>query len=512
MLEILPIKLVRDEDGLIFGPLNVALGKLSRIGFPVTEGIVVTAPELHLKTVLSHYQFSQKEIIEQSLTLVKKEIGKTPVPEILIQETKNHNKFYIDSPEGQAIVGLNQLWTALLNKWLEEIKQRLWTDGFYPGVTEDLPSARVLFIKKMAAFGLAFFDPLQDDVVINVRLGKLHPNDKRKLFEMVSSANKKLFIPHEYEWMVDKGLKLTGLKPYTPAIISEQATNHLREEPGFLSKETSEVRTSVVKVFLDLSQGLVIEREVDGIYISCEKMFDLNKPQTSLEELIFKLVECGRTFPDLPILVKLADLSEGMGKVRGSLRLIHQKSLLEPLLEAIAFARNKYGLHNINAVVPFVRNVNELLQLKRELAVKKLVRKNNFKIWLEIAVPENITNLEDYLTQGIDGIVLNLDELSSYLSGYDHSEQNMSFYKHEVSGLLKFLEDGIKILHRSKIPFIANGSLVLNPTVLDFLVEKGVFGTVVERYEAPSMVDFLHQTEKRIILRRSIDVQLSPKK
>ncbi|TSC86695.1 MAG: Uncharacterized protein G01um10147_776 [Microgenomates group bacterium Gr01-1014_7] len=497
MLEILPIKLLRDEDAPIFGPLNVVLGKLARLDFPVANGIVVTAPELHLKTVLEYYDCAHKEIFEQTLILVKKEIEKTPVPEILISETKTHNKFLLGS---QATPGsVKELWIALLHEWLEEIKKRLWKDGFYPGIAQNLEPKLVIFLKKPEASGIAFFDSLQDDVVINIQTGKLHPNDQRKLFEIVQDANKKLFIPHEYEWIIDKGLKLTGIKSYTQPVILSAIEGSLTK----VSPTSNDKSKSTVKVFLDLSKGLVIEREVDGIYISSEKIFDLNKPQTSWEELVFKLVECAHTFPNSPILMKLADMSEGMGKVRGALRLIHQKSLLDRLCEALLFARNKKELRNIHVVIPFVRGVNELVGLKRELAVRKLIRKNNFQVWLELAVPENVINLEDYLTQGVDGIVLNLDELSAHLSGYDHREQEVSFYKHEVTGLLKFLEDGIKLLHQSKIPFIAYGSLSLNPTVLDFLIEKGVYGIVVERFEAPSITELLHNAEKRMILRRT---------
>ena len=192
-----------------------------------------------------------------------------------------------------------------------------------------------------------------------------------------------------------------------------------------------------------------------------------------------------------------------MGKVRGTLRLIHQKSLLDPMVEALDFVRHKKALLNVHIVIPFVRGVKELSRIKRELAAKKLMRKNSLQIWMEVAVPENIINLEDYLVIGVDGVVLNLDELSAHFGGYDYNASDLAHYKHEVSGLLKFLEDGIKLLHKSKVPFIAYGSLSLNPGVLDFLIEKGVYGMVVERYEAPSMVDLLHQAEKRMILRRA---------
>ena len=108
-----------------------------------------------------------------------------------------------------------------------------------------------------------------------------------------------------------------------------------------------------------------------------------------------------------------------------------------------------------------------------------------------------------YKRQGLDGVVLNLDELIAYLNGFDHTQEDLLFYKNEVGGLLKFLEDGLKLLHKSKVPFIAHGSLSLYPQVLEFLVEKGVYGLVIERYEAHSAHELLHQAERRVILRRT---------
>ena len=247
---------------------------------------------------------------------------------------------------------------------------------------------------------------------------------------------------------------------------------------------------------------MVIENGVDGIYIQSEKIFDLNKPRDSFEDLVFCLVEAANTFPDLPILFKLADKSEGFGKVRGTFRLLHQQSLLEPLIRAADFVRHKKGLNNVHLVIPFVRGVNEFLQIKRELSSKGISRKSSMQLWLEVAVPENIINLENYLESGLDGVVLNMDELIAYLNGFDHQDAELAFYKNEAVGLLKFLEDSLKILHQSRTPFIAQGSLNLNQQVLEFLVEKGVHGIVAERYEAHSAHDILRQVEKRMILRK----------
>lgn len=490
MLEVLPIKLLREEDSLIFGKLPVALGKLSRAELPVADGVAVTAPELHLKTVLEHYDFGQKEIFEQFLTLVKKEINSTPAPEILTRELRR-KKFLFQQ---KIIKSVKTLWLELLHLWLEEIKKRLWKDGFYTGIAQNLDPQAVIFVRKLKARGSAYFDPLQDDTVIQVEQGKVHPHDLKKLDEIVRAANKKLFIPHEYEWIADNGIKLTGLKPYTNPDMPTQP----RLNRGKKTEETTVA--SAIKVFLDMSVGRTVEGDVEGIYIASEKIFDLNKPKESFEELLWKIVESSMSFSTVPILVKLADKSEGMGKVRGALRLLHQKSLLEPMCEAILFARHKKDLLNVHIVIPFVRSAQELLQIKRELAVRKLMRKNSLQIWMEAATPENIINLEEYLLAGIDGVVLNLDELASHFSGFDHQEAELLFYKRQIAGLLKFLEDGLKLLHKSKKPFLALGSMVLYPEVLDFLVEKGAYGIVVERYEAAGVKDLLHQAEAKHIL------------
>ncbi|MDD5415856.1 MAG: hypothetical protein PHE48_02510 [Candidatus Daviesbacteria bacterium] len=494
MIEVLPIRLLTDEDAPIFGSLNLNLAKLFRSGVPVGSGLVVTPPQFKLKTVLENYDFGTKEVFQQSLTLVKREIRSIPVPDVLINGVNpTHRNFLLN---GEKISSIKNLWLKLLSIWIEQIENKLWNNGFYPGITRDLDPQIVIFVKKMESSGNAYYDQLQDDVEVQVKTGKLYPNDLKKIIEIVQIADKKLFIPHEYEWVLDGGVKLVGLKQYTPSVTIEPTPIVAG------SRGTPCEARNAVKVFLDLSAGLTFEKEVDGIYIASEKIFDLDNPSESFENLVSRLVEGAMTFPNSPIFLKLADKSEGMGKVRGTLRLLHQKSLFDPLAKVLDFARHKKGLTNVHIVVPFVRGVTELLKMKRELAVRKLSRKNSLQLWMEVAVPENIVNLEDYLVAGIDGVVLNLDELVSYLNGVDCSEEDLVFYKSEVSGLLKFLEDGIKLLHKSKVPFMVYGSLVLTPKVLEFLVEKGVYGVVVEKYEAHSAKDLLHQAEKRMILKR----------
>lgn len=473
MIEILPIRLLTDEDSLIFGKEAVALGKLHRLGFPVAAGFVISAPEFKLRTVLEHYDFGTKEVFEQSLTLVKKEIYSIPLPEDLIKETGKHKKFFL---HGEIYKSLKNLWLKLLDLWLDQIKQRLWNSGFYPGITENLDPQIVNFIKKPASFGNAFFDPMQDDVVVTTK-DKLHPTDSKKIVDLVQAANKKLFMPYEYEWILDGEVKLAGILPFTPSVP-------LEPNPIVAASRASTCEAKcAVKVFYDSS--------------------DFIQANESFEDMVLKLSESASSLPESPVFFKLTDMSEGMGKLRGTLRLLHQKSLFDPMVEALDFARHKKGLTNIHIVVPFVRGVGELIQIKKELAAKNLTRKNSLQIWMEVCIPENIINLGKYLDVGIDGVVLNINELIAFFNGFDPEEENLAFYKNEVEGLLKFLEDALKLLHKTKTPFIASGSLVFESRVLEFLVEKGVYGIVAPKYEAASAKDLLYQVEKRMLLKGS---------
>src|SRR3989344_3092034 len=155
MIEILPIQLLRDEDAQIFGSLNISLAKLDRAGLPVAAGIVVTPPDLHLKTALEHFDFGSREVFQQSLTLVKKELANTPVPKNLQVTLTSHKEFLVNS---KVATSAKNVWMVLLEVWVEEIRQRLWKDGFIKGITENLDPQVVIFTKKIKAIGKVYSD------------------------------------------------------------------------------------------------------------------------------------------------------------------------------------------------------------------------------------------------------------------------------------------------------------------------------------------------------------------
>jgi len=257
--------------------------------------------------------------------------------------------------------------------------------------------------------------------------------------------------------------------------------------------EQKKLVRKTVKLVLDLSTGFVVHHDADGVIIEGERSGDV-------EETIFRLAESALTFQGKPVIYKLPDIVDN--EIRGTLRLIHQQSLLKKTVEPLLITRQKKNLLNIELAIPMVRSKDEFLQIKRDLAALGVNRKGTLKFWLEMSVPENLINLNDYLEGGLDGVIINLDLMQKNLGGYKVIEGR--FYKNQVKSLVKFLKVSLKELHKARIPVLVKGKLVVHHEVLDFLIEEGVWGVVVNTaLEVDNLPELLHWTEKRIVLKKS---------
>lgn len=479
-MEILPIHLISEEDQAIFGANLYNLAKLKRLNFPVADGIAAAAPTLHFKTLLEHFDFGDKEIFEQSLDLIKKEIVKIPIDEDLKKALAGRKSFYLN---GAIFKNKNELWLKLLEIWLNQIRSKIWREGFVKNLTGELDAQAILFLDHKYLPLTAHFDPHLKDSVIEGAI-KLTPKQLLQIDQTVAAANKRLFLPQIYHFVAGEKIQLVAVTAYTQP-LSKNLDNIIAPE-----QPKSKIR-SAVKVFATFNKVALVDG-IDGIIFptSYNEEFD---------DLVLRLIDVSQTFKMLPVIVKLPDEKEA--EVRGSLRLIHSQALLDLIAAVFLFVRNKKNHLNLSLAIPYVRSSQEFLQIKRELAVRNLTRKGSLKLYLEVAVPENIINIENYLSAGFDGIILNLDELSQGLGGYKAAEGQ--FYKGELNTMIKFLKELPKKLHQVKIPMIAQGQVSFHPDVLDFLVENGIFGVVANNLiEAESLPEHLNWAEKRMIIKR----------
>lgn len=471
-MEILPINAIREEDGPIVGPSIINLAKLGNLGLPLPDGIVVFPPEIEFKRVFRFVSFSDKRIFESNLEILDRELKRAVVPEELVKLC------------GKKGISIKWLWQNLILAWQEEFKAKLWQEG---GInTLSLSPQPVFFTDKVIVSGLSWEDPGSRLVSTKYFQGNLTPKQVYELEALVKKANKKLFLPKIYHWILDKGIKFVKVVPYTDQLPVPFLSQ--KEGAAPILKE----RKLATKVFLSLGENLQVEGSFDGALVAAEKTANFDQ-----EALL--LTEVATSLPKLPVIFKLSDQVDKFGSIRGTLRLVHTPKLLKKDVEAFLFARHKKGLLNVQIAVPFVRSTEEFLQLKRDLAVLGVSRKGSLRMWLELAVPENIINLEQYLVAGFDGALINLDELACLLGGFDPNEQESVFYKKQAEALIKLLESGMKILHQAKVPSLAYGSLAAHDEVLKFLIKSGIYGIGVDFANAASLKDHVYFLEQRLL-------------
>ncbi len=490
-MDLLPIKSIHETDAALVGVDLLNLSSLHRLGLPVPEGIVVFPPEFKLRSVLEYFDLQKREVFEQRLEIIKQQVKKIPVPteldELLLKKK----------------IAVLPTWHSLLEVWLNEIRARIWNQGFSPKLTQNLLAHPIFFTNPIIASGEASFSKGAQDSDIKITTGSLSPEELHLIDGIVKKGDQALFLPQVYFWIKDgkasSSIKIVKLKGANEDIKVE-------EEVPVSPLPAGKSRKSAINIFLNLEDSLSFEEGIQGILIPAQT--HQGAIENSFEKLIFQLVEAGQTFPGSPVIFKLSNRADRFGGIRGSLRLLHQESLLKSEVEAFLFARNKKGLLNLELAVPLTQSIEQFLEIKRALASLGVSRKGSLKLWLEIAVLENIINIKDYLNAGLSGVIFNFDELNAWLNGVDPLDsenialQSPQLGSRQVKTLKLFLQPAIKELHNLKLPMIALSNN-LSDDLLEFLVEVGFWGIVVQKVHLPSIHEHLGFLEKRLIRKRS---------
>jgi len=478
-VNILPIKYICDFDRE-FGAAALSLAKLERGGIPIAPGFVVCPPDILLQTFLEHFQTAGREIFEQRLTVVKGKINSLPTPYEFEKVFGKGGPYLF---KGEVFKNKKDLFRALLNFWVTQIYGAIWQNGFSPDLISRVLPQLVFTIEKKIITGSAYFDPNLLDVTIKASLDE---KQKEEIKEIVLSANKKLFLPFIYEFIVTGGkVFLVGLTPFTQTLAVSESEDVILPQAA-----QGRVVKSAVKVFFNLSSGFAIPgTEVDGVIIEAENILDSRQTdkRVNFENLVFKTEEAALSFQGCPVVFCVPN--------------IKQKSIFDLASDAFLFVRNKKALYNVELGIPEVRFAEELVRIKQELSSRGITRKGTLRFWQEMGIPENLINIEDYLGVGIDGVIVDLDKLQNNLLGFKKEETE--YYGKEVSALVKFLVPGFKVLHKAKIPVLAKGIICMHSDILDVLLENGVYGIIANtKIEAESLPDHLHFSERRMVVKR----------
>lgn len=177
---------------------------------------------------------------------------------------------------------------------------------------------------------------------------------------------------------------------------------------------------------------------------------------------------------------------------RGAYRYIKDPSSFEMEVEAIKKVRNTYGFKNLWVMIPFVRTVDQLLEVKKLLSSFGLHRSPSFRLWMMVEVPTNVILLDEYIDAGIDGVSIGSNDLTMLTLGVDRDNNELAEAFSEMDpAVLALLEKVVKTCHKHKITASLCGQAASTyPELVEKLVEWGITSVSV----SPDAVDTVRES------------------
>jgi pyruvate,water dikinase len=189
---------------------------------------------------------------------------------------------------------------------------------------------------------------------------------------------------------------------------------------------------------------------------------------------------------------------------RGAYRYIHDAEVFDLELEAIKKVRNVMDHKNLHLMIPFVRNVHELQEVKKIVVASGLSRTANFKLWMMVEIPVNVILLDDFINVGIDGISVGTNDLTMLMLGTDRDNETVAAdYDERNPAVLWALQHIIRTAHKRGITVSVCGQAPSShPDVAEFLCREGVTSVSV----TPDVIDktrqVLYDTERKLVTKK----------
>lgn len=242
-------------------------------------------------------------------------------------------------------------------------------------------------------------------------------------------------------------------------------------------------------------------RNIDGVLAltgdkfvldSGKKYQDLIKSKTKTVEVIVKYIMEVADKAEVPVIYTLASeiYREDLNSPFGASRISGGQSLAEIELEAIRIVRNKNNMKNVWLAIPFIRDVNEFLEVKKLVFLSKLRRSPSFKIFAVIDNSSSALLIEDLDEAGLDGLIYDLDVLSKHTLGYFVPG------KTPVSGIVRLLETSMKIAGDRKIKSIVSGTSIEESYDIKTLMNLGFTTIAVSIEKIESIKSKIQEIEK----------------
>lgn len=298
-------------------------------------------------------------------------------------------------------------------------------------------------------------------------------------------------------------------------------------------KEKAKVHKTATRVYVNLAEPelahQIAAKNVDGvgllraefmlaqIGVHPKRIIAEHKQESYIEELADGLSTFGKAFGDRPVIYRATDLksneykdllggeayepkeSNPMLGYRGAFRYIKDPDVFKLELEALKKARKNHK--NLYLMTPFVRNPQELKDVRIMVEESGLFKDNTFKFYMMVEIPSNVILLEDFIKVGIDGISIGSNDLTMLILGTDRDNEEVAGEFREMDpAVLWALERIVKTAHKYDIKCsICGQAPSVYPELTQMLVSWGITSISVNPDVIEKTRQYVYEAEKKLI-------------
>lgn len=290
----------------------------------------------------------------------------------------------------------------------------------------------------------------------------------------------------------------------------------------YLNLAEPDLAETMAKKYIDGIGLLRAEFMIAQIGVHPKKLIRDKKEQVFVEKLAEGLAKFCRAFGSRPVVYRATDFKTNeyrnlhggkefepeeenpMIGYRGAYRYISDPRVFELELEAIKKVRHEMGYRNLWLMIPFVRTVKEMEEVKRIINAHGLIRGITFKLWMMVEVPSNVILLDQFLDVGIDGVSVGTNDLTMLMLGTDRDNEHVASEYDEMNpAVLWALERICSVAKKRGVSVsICGQAPTSHPELLADLVRWGMTSVSV----APDVIDrsreLIYQAEHHVISRK----------
>lgn len=186
---------------------------------------------------------------------------------------------------------------------------------------------------------------------------------------------------------------------------------------------------------------------------------------------------------------------------RGAYRYLIQPEVFELELEAIKKIREEKKLNNLHLMLPFVRTVKELKEVRKLVGINGLFKQTSFKIFMMAEIPSNAIMLPAFIKNGINGVSIGSNDLTQLTLGLDRDNQEIApLFSENNPAVLWMIKRIIKIAEKYKITSsICGQAPSLYPDFTAKLVSWGITAISVSPDAIDQTREIIHEAEKKLV-------------